>query len=573
MASTRPQKITELNMDEGIYANSGITTANKSTHLNDSSFYEDVCFSEGAAETGVTRSLKRPSTSEDIIKERALNSLALSYVANFTNTAGSRCCRQAAVCLGLLCILLLVAIMVLWVQFTTEIDQLQTHNGKIKDEMGQLQEEKEALQKKYEYVEQRRSFYYLSTEKKSWRESRQYCTDKGADLVIINSREEEEFISKAFGGTEAWIGLTDSDTEGVWKWVDGSALTTEFWWTGEPNDYNGEEDCGITGFRGAGPDNISTWADYPCHHPVVGICEKSVTWSTNSSISATSTLEAGAILFYSMASTHFQRMKELKVDEDFYTSTGIMTNDSKGYEDLYANEDVPKTSVTRSLKGLTISGSRRYRRAAVGLGLLCVLLLVAILVLWVQFNNMTTERDQLQTSYTNLTSERDQLQTSYTNLTTERDQLQTSYTTLAKERDQLQTSYTSLTKERDQLQTSYTILTKERDQLQTSYTILTKERDQLQKEKEALQRKVSDLEQGQRCFNNSFYFISTEKTSWSASRQYCRERGADLVIINSREEQEFINNVFGATEAWIGLTDTDSENVWKWVDGSTLTTE
>ncbi|KAI4888976.1 hypothetical protein NFI96_030793 [Prochilodus magdalenae] len=352
-----------------------------------------------------------------------------------------------------------------------------------------------------------RSFYYPSTERKSWRESRQYCTDKGADLVIINSREEQEFISKAFGGTEAWIGLTDSDTEGVWKWVDGSALTTEFWWTGKPNDYNGEEDCGITGFRGAGPDNISTWADYP----VITL---------NSSISATSTIEAGAILFYSMASTRLQRMKELMVDEDFYTSTGIMTDDSHDYEDLYANEDVPETSVTRSLKGLTTSvgltipvnglavshvtnfantaGSRSYRLAAVGLGLLCVLLLVAILVLWVQFNNMTKERDQLQTSYTNLTTER----------------------------------------------------------------------DQLQKEKEALQKKYEELEQ-----RRSFYYLSTEKKSWSESRQYCTDKGADLVIINSREEQEFISKTFGDTEAWIGLRDADTEGDWKWVDGSALTTE
>uniref|UniRef100_A0A3B4BUD0 C-type lectin domain-containing protein n=1 Tax=Pygocentrus nattereri TaxID=42514 RepID=A0A3B4BUD0_PYGNA len=118
------------------------------------------------------------------------------------------------------------------------------------------------------------SFYYISTEKKSWSESRKFCTERGADLVIINSREEQEFISKAFGSSEAWIGLTDTEKEGVWKWVDNSTLTTKFWWTGEPNDYDRNEDCAITGYRGAGSEHLSTWADYPCDHPVVGICEK-----------------------------------------------------------------------------------------------------------------------------------------------------------------------------------------------------------------------------------------------------------------------------------------------------------
>ncbi|KAL6467130.1 hypothetical protein MHYP_G00249340 [Metynnis hypsauchen] len=158
-----------------------------------------------------------------------------------------------------------------------ERDQLQTSNKNMKNEMDQLKKENGTLQKKLAELEQEKntsSFYYMSTEKKSWSQSRQYCRDRGTDLVIINSRREQEFISKVFGSTEAWIGLTDSQTEGVWKWVDDSALTTEFWFKGEPNDYRGKEDCAVTGYQGAGSERVSTWADYPCDDPAVGICEK-----------------------------------------------------------------------------------------------------------------------------------------------------------------------------------------------------------------------------------------------------------------------------------------------------------
>uniref|UniRef100_A0A9J7Z1W3 C-type lectin domain-containing protein n=1 Tax=Cyprinus carpio carpio TaxID=630221 RepID=A0A9J7Z1W3_CYPCA len=76
---------------------------------------------------------------------------------------------------------------------------------------------------------------------------------------------------------------------------------------------------------------------------------------------------------------------------------------------------------------------------------------------------------------------------------------------------------------------------------------------------------------GWTCYQSSFYFMSTEKKNWTESRRYCKERGADLIIINNREEKDFVHNKSGNAVFYIGLTDTDAEGTWKWVDNSTLT--
>ncbi|XP_050977498.1 uncharacterized protein LOC127172293 [Labeo rohita] len=170
-----------------------------------------------------------------------------------------RSSRSAVVCLVLLCVLLLTAVIVQCVHihinntnYTGERDQLLTKINNLTEERDQLltnntnliQLTKKFLQEKNElkclyemdkWIYYQSSCYYISSEKKSWTESRRYCTEKGADLIIVNNREEQNFVMNKSGNLGVWIGLTGSDVEGTWKWVDGSTLTSGFWVSGAPN--------------------------------------------------------------------------------------------------------------------------------------------------------------------------------------------------------------------------------------------------------------------------------------------------------------------------------------------------
>ncbi|XP_048011580.1 hepatic lectin-like [Megalobrama amblycephala] len=216
---------------------------------------------------------------------------------------------------------------------------------------------------------------------------------------------------------------------------------------------------------------------------------------------------------------------------------------------LHENDDVIKESVCVKI--------RSSRAAAVCLVLLCVLLLTAVIVLCVH----------IHTKSSNYTPETHQLLTNITNLSEERNQLLTMITNLTEERDGLKIKNKNLTNERDQLLTNITNLSEERDGLKIKTKNLTNERDQLKLEKNDLQMIVGKLAEGWIYSKSSLYFISSEVRNWTESRRYCTERGADLIIINNRAEQEFVS----FDGFWIGLTDSDVEGRWKWVDGTNMT--
>ncbi|KAG9259777.1 CD209 antigen-like protein E [Astyanax mexicanus] len=206
-----------------------------------------------------------------------------------THTAESRRYRLAAVGLVLLCVLLLLTIILLCIRLnnlTGERNQLQASYTRMTADRDQLQtnytnmtaerdQNKRRLSTMVNYTQQEwrvfnTSLYYVSTEWKSWTESRDDCIKRGSDLLIINSREEQEFIVKKLSSSQVWIGLSGSETEGVWKWVDGSGLTIRFWYSGEPNSRK-DEKCVVTGYW-----NGKNWAQYSCKTPHIWVCERSI---------------------------------------------------------------------------------------------------------------------------------------------------------------------------------------------------------------------------------------------------------------------------------------------------------
>ena len=62
------------------------------------------------------------------------------------------------------------------------------------------------------------------------------CVVLGGRLATVPDAPKWEFLKPVSKGLRLWLGASDAETEGLWKWVDGSAVTFTAWHRRQPDN-------------------------------------------------------------------------------------------------------------------------------------------------------------------------------------------------------------------------------------------------------------------------------------------------------------------------------------------------
>lgn len=115
------------------------------------------------------------------------------------------------------------------------------------------------------------SCYFISTEITNWKESKKQCSAMKAHLLVINTKEEQDFIIKNLDERKAYyVGLRDAEGNRNWQWVDQTPYNASatFWHPGEPSYPS--ENCVILNKRLG---SSWGWNDIACTENHGSICK------------------------------------------------------------------------------------------------------------------------------------------------------------------------------------------------------------------------------------------------------------------------------------------------------------
>jgi hypothetical protein len=78
-------------------------------------------------------------------------------------------------------------------------------------------------------------FYKVYLEKLTWTAAKEKCQRLGGQLCVVPDAATWEFV-KTLTPASVWLGASDEKTEGVWEWVDGTAMDFKAWVPSAPNN-------------------------------------------------------------------------------------------------------------------------------------------------------------------------------------------------------------------------------------------------------------------------------------------------------------------------------------------------
>ncbi|PNI18309.1 CD209 isoform 3 [Pan troglodytes] len=206
-----------------------------------------------------------------LLEEEQLRGLGFRQTRGYKSLAG--CLGHGPLVLQLLSFTLLAGLLVQVSKVPSSISQEESRQDVIYQNLTQLKAAVERLCRRcpWEWTFFQGNCYFMSNSQRNWHDSITACKEVGAQLVVIKSAEEQNFLQLQSSRSNrfTWMGLSDLNEEGMWQWVDGSPLLPSFnqyWNRGEPNNV-GEEDCAE--FSGNG------WNDDKCNLAKFWICKKS----------------------------------------------------------------------------------------------------------------------------------------------------------------------------------------------------------------------------------------------------------------------------------------------------------
>ncbi|XP_026210251.1 C-type mannose receptor 2, partial [Anabas testudineus] len=357
--------------------------------------------------------------------------------------------------------------------------------------------------------------YFFSTDNKSWMEANAFCLGQNSNLMSIQDIHERLWVRTQINKEIYWIGLNDQFVEGIWEWSDGSPFIEylSYWMQGQPDNWGDEPGEDCGQVVGS---SLGQWNDENCNVKRKYICKH-----VNSNPGPQCDLSNGWMQYAS----------------DCYK----LKSDTKKSWTAARHDCVQDGG---DLVSITTAEEEQYVIAAQD---------ASTLDLWIGLSTLKCNKISCEVEVGNSQfTWADALQVGYTNWATGQPTVDTQTGSCAALiRDETE-EFGKWRSHPCRYERSY-----------------------------MCKRRLNTIcPLGWLSFSGSCYWMVSNKyllTTWHEAHMRCSDHGAHLVIINSQEEQFFINGNLpdfhhvDIPDIWIGLSDKDKDGVFKWVDKTPVT--